>query len=127
MVAWISGALIALASAKLGHAQAPKGTGAAVDAAIEAVSINDNRGQAGTLDRRTLTIRLEARTGEWHPEGDADQSVVIKAFAVEGGRLQVPAPLIRVVEGTEVHVFIRNRLDEPLFVLGIYPRPAKSA
>ena len=126
MLGWISAALVALAGAGLAHVQSTDRT-AAADTAIEAVSINDNRRQAGTVDRGTLTIHLEARNGEWHPEGDADQSVVVRAFAVDGGRLQVPAPLIRVVEGTEVHVFIRNRLDEPLFVHGMYARPATSA
>jgi FtsP/CotA-like multicopper oxidase with cupredoxin domain len=108
-------------------AQVPPRTSAALDGAIEPISINDNRSAAGTLDRGTLTIHLEARTGEWHPEGDGDPSLIVRAFAVEGGRLQVPGPLIRVVEGTVIRASIRNRLDEPLVLHGLYPRPANSA
>ena len=46
----------------------------------ERIAINDNRVAAGTLAGGTLTIRLEARVGEWHPDGDADSGVVVKAF-----------------------------------------------
>ena len=34
----------------------------------------------------------------------------VYAFAEEGGPLQVPGPLIRVPEGTEIHLTIRNQL-----------------
>ena len=50
----------------------------------------------------TLTIRLEARSGQWHPDGDAKPSIIVNALGVEGGPLQIPAPLIRVTEGTEI-------------------------
>ena len=99
---------------------------AAAAAPSELISINDNRTPAGTLNGGVLTIHLEARTGEWHPDGDADSSVIVNAFAVEGGPLQIPAPLIRVVEGTEIRVRIRNRLDEPLDLHGLFSRPMTS-
>src|ERR1044071_6689861 len=86
----------------------------------ERVAINDNRIPVGTLSGNVQTVHLEARTGEWHPDGDEDPGVVVSAFGVEGGTLQVPAPLIRVVEGTTVDVRIRNRLDVPLVVHGLY-------
>jgi manganese oxidase len=91
---------------------------------LESIAINDNRRAAGTLSANVLTIRLEARTGEWHPEGESDPGTTVRAFATEGGPLQIPAPLLRVVEGTIVDVSIRNRLDTPLFVHGLYTRPA---
>jgi len=74
-----------------------------------------------------LTIPLEVREGEWHPDGDADPGVVVNAFAVEGAPLQVPGPLIRVIEGTTIRATIRNRLTEPLFLHGFYSRPTASA
>jgi manganese oxidase len=96
-------------------------------AAVEHVAINDNRIAAGTLANGTLTMRLEARSGEWHPDGESEPGVVVRAFAVEGGPLQIPAPLVRVPEATTVHLFFRNRLDGPLEIHGLYSRPAATA
>ena len=77
------------------------------------------------LEGTTLTIRLEAREGEWHPDGDTDPGLTVLAFGLEGGPVQIPGPLIRVVEGTEVHAFVRNRLEkEPLVLHGLYTRQA---
>lgn len=95
---------------------------------LETIAINDNRVPAGTLEGATLTVRLETREGEWHPDGDKDPGVKVLAFALEGGPLQIPGPVIRVTEGTEVRAFIRNRLEkEPLVVHGLYTRPGASA
>jgi FtsP/CotA-like multicopper oxidase with cupredoxin domain len=72
----------------------------------------------------TLTIRLEARSGLWHPDGDGNPGIVVNAFGVEGGPLQVPSPLIRVTEGTEIRAIVRNRLDgQALAIHGMYTRP----
>ena len=95
-------------------------------ASPELITINDNRHAAGTLVGDTLTIRLEARLGEWRPDGDDGLAVKVKAFAVENGPLQVPGPLIRVHEGTDIRASIRNRLDEPLVIHGLYARPGKA-
>jgi FtsP/CotA-like multicopper oxidase with cupredoxin domain len=96
--------------------------------ALETIRINDNRGEAGSLQGTTLTVRLETREGEWHPDSDRDPGINVLAFAVEGGPLQIPGPLIRVIEGTEVQAFVRNRLEkEPLIVHGMYTRPAATA
>ena len=86
----------------------------------ERITIADNRVAAGTVVDGTLTIRLEARTGEWYPDRDADPGVVVKAFAVEGGPLQIPGPLIRVPEGTRIRAIVRNRLADPLAMHGLY-------
>jgi FtsP/CotA-like multicopper oxidase with cupredoxin domain len=51
--------------------------------------------------------------------------VTVRAFAESGGPLQVPAPLIRVTEGTRIRAIVRNTLDEPLFLHGLYSRPGK--
>lgn len=94
--------------------------------AREAVVINDNRHAAGAVGDNALTIRLEARLGEWRPDGEKGLPVTVRAFAVEGGPLQVPAPLVRVAAGTQIHAVIRNRLDEPLALHGFYTRPDKT-
>jgi FtsP/CotA-like multicopper oxidase with cupredoxin domain len=96
-------------------------------AAPEIASTNDNRTPAGTLQKGVLTLRLEARMGEIHPDGPDQPAALVKAFAEEGGPLQVPAPLIRVREGTEIHASIRNRLGETMFVHGLYPRLAPTS
>ena len=94
----------------------------------ERITITDNRVAAGTLAGRTLTVHLEARTGEWHPDRDTDPGVTVKAFAVEGGPLQIPGPLIRVPEGTEIRAFVRNRLAaDPLAIHGLYTRPGQAS
>ncbi len=92
---------------------------------LDTIAINDNRIAVGALEGSTLTVRLETREGEWHPDRDTDPGTNVLAFALEGGPLQIPGPLIRVVEGTEVRAFVRNRLEkEPLIIHGLYTRPA---
>ena len=96
--------------------------------AVERIAINDNRSPAGTLQNGVLTIRLEAREGEWHPDSDSDPGVTVLAFGEEGKALQIPGPLIRVTEGTEVRAFVRNAVgDETLTVHGLYARGAGNA
>jgi FtsP/CotA-like multicopper oxidase with cupredoxin domain len=95
---------------------------------LETIAINDNRTAAGRLDGTRLTVRLETREGEWHPDGDNDPGVRVLAFALEGGPLQIPGPLIRVTEGTEVRALVRNRLEkEPLIIHGMYTRSDATA
>jgi FtsP/CotA-like multicopper oxidase with cupredoxin domain len=105
----------------------PQGLTPAAPAGAERISINDNRKAAGTLHDNVLTVRLEARVGQWHPDKDSDPGIMVKAFAVEGGPLEIPGPMIRVPEGTEVRAIVRNRLDgDPLAVHGFYSRPVKA-
>ena len=112
--------VIGWGTAGTAHAAAPAA------APPEPVSVNDNRTATGTLNGGVLMVRLEARSGEWHPDGDADLKIIVNAFGVENGPLQIPGPLIRVIEGTEIRVRIRNRLDEPLVVYGLFSRPSAS-
>ena len=93
----------------------------------ETIAINDNRTAAGSLEGTALTVRLETREGEWHPDRDADPGIKVLAFALEGGPLQIPGPQIRVTEGTEVRAIVRNRLEkEPLYIHGLYTRPGSA-
>jgi FtsP/CotA-like multicopper oxidase with cupredoxin domain len=95
---------------------------AAGPAALERITLNDNRMAAGAQSGGTLTIRLDARVGMWHPDGDSAPGVAVKAFAVDGEALQVPGPLIRVRQGTEIRATIRNSLSDMLVVHGLYAR-----
>jgi FtsP/CotA-like multicopper oxidase with cupredoxin domain len=118
---------VMLGAAATGSVIARQGVTPATSADAERISINDNRKAAGTLNGNVLTVRLEARIGQWHPDKESDPGITVKAFAIEGGRLEIPGPMIRVVEGTEVRAIVRNRLDaDPLAVHGLYSRPGKA-
>ena len=96
---------------------------AAAPSGPERIATNDNRIAGGSLQGGVLTIRLEARAGQWYPDGDSDPGMQAHAFGEEGKPLQIPGPLIRVPKGTEIHAFIRNSLpDSTLFVRGLYTR-----
>jgi FtsP/CotA-like multicopper oxidase with cupredoxin domain len=91
--------------------------------AVERVVVNDNRTPAGILRNGVLTLRLEAREGEWRPDRESDPSIVVRAFAEQGKPLRVPGPLIRVPEGTEIHAFVTNTLARgTLVVHNLSPR-----
>jgi FtsP/CotA-like multicopper oxidase with cupredoxin domain len=93
--------------------------GALPPRAPESIAPNDNRHAAGTLKDGVLTVRLETRTGVWHPEGDKGRAVALEAFAEEGMEPTTPGPLIRVRAGTDVRVLLRNSHDKPLVVFGL--------
>jgi manganese oxidase len=87
------------------------------------VSINDNRTPAGTLRAGALTVHLEAREGEWHPDADSAPGIQVRAFAERGKPASVPGPLLRVTEGTEIRATVTNALAEgTLVVHGLSPR-----
>lgn len=104
--------LVAAAPA-LGQASAP----------LPAAAHNDNTRPAGTLRDGVLTLRLEAVTARWYPEGPKAVSRTVQVFAEEGRPPQVPGPLVRVPEGTEIRVSIKNRLAMPLKLRGLIERP----
>jgi FtsP/CotA-like multicopper oxidase with cupredoxin domain len=86
------------------------------------VALNDNRGGAGSLREGVLTLRLRAGTGVWKPEGVSGRVLRIEAFGEEGAPLSVPAPLVRVPEGTVIDASVRNDLETPLRVGGFCER-----
>ena len=96
-----------------------------VPAAVERVSANDNREAGGILRDSLLTVSLEARIGNWHPDGDDAPGADLPAFAEVGKAPQIPGPLIRAVAGTRVSATIRNSLpNDTLLVHGLYSREA---
>jgi len=88
---------------------------------------NDNRRAAGVLKDGALVLRLEAVMARWYPEGPTGAARDVQTFAEEGRQPQVPGPLIRVPEGTEIRVSIRNRLAMPLKLRGLIERPGDGA
>jgi FtsP/CotA-like multicopper oxidase with cupredoxin domain len=77
---------------------------------------NDNRTAAGILREGTLNLRLEARQAAWRPDNDAANTITVLAFAEEGRRPEIPGPLIRVAQGTEVRIAVRNSIPESAHV-----------
>ncbi len=83
------------------------------------VVLNDMRKPAGQLRGGVLAVQLEAREGDWHPEGGDGPVLRVAAFGEVGKPLQNPGPLLRVPAGTEVRATVRNQLSMPLTVYGL--------
>ena len=94
----------------------------ATSASSSIVEPNDNRRPAGRVDAGTLTVALRAASGRWQPEGPDGPSLEIEALGEVGRTLSVPAPLLRVVEGTEIALSIRNNLAATLTIHGLCTR-----
>jgi manganese oxidase len=89
---------------------------------LEPAVPNDNTRPAGVLLEGTLTLRLRAAEGSWKPEGPDGPVLPVEALGEVSSPLTVPAPLIRVVEGTQIAVSVRNDLDSVLRVHGLCAR-----
>jgi FtsP/CotA-like multicopper oxidase with cupredoxin domain len=64
---------------------------------------------------------LRAGVGQWRPEGTGGPVLTVEAFGEVPGALQVPAPLVRVTEGTRIVASVRNDLADALRVHGLCP------
>ena len=89
----------------------------------EHVAVHDNQAAAGRLRNGVLSLRLELREGRWFPDGEGARYETIHAFAEAGGAPSVPGPMIRVPEGTEIRITVRNTLDSTLVLHGLHIRP----
>jgi FtsP/CotA-like multicopper oxidase with cupredoxin domain len=78
---------------------------------LPAAAPNPNTVPAGTLRNGVLRLELEAKLAVWHPDGDSLPGIAIETFAERGKRPQVPGPLVRVPEGTEIRASVRNALE----------------
>lgn len=83
---------------------------------------NDNDRPAGSLREGRLRIDLEIVPAEWRYLGQAQPGVPVLAFREVGRAPENPGPLIRVVEGTQVDVTVRNGATETLVVHGLTAR-----
>jgi FtsP/CotA-like multicopper oxidase with cupredoxin domain len=88
----------------------------------QAVVANDNRRPAGTLEGNILVLSLRAGRGVWHPEGPSGPGLTIEALGETASPLTVPAPIVRVTEGTRIVASLRNDLDTALTVRGLCAR-----
>jgi manganese oxidase len=87
---------------------------------------NDNRLAAGELKRGALTVQLEMVEATWYPEQEGGPSLSVYAFAEKGRSPQIPGPLLRIPEGTEVHAQIHNALPVAMFIRGLQAHDASS-
>jgi FtsP/CotA-like multicopper oxidase with cupredoxin domain len=85
----------------------------------EQIVPNDNARGAGHLAKGVLSVALEARKGEWHPDESAGPTIAVYAFSVAGGPLQTPGPLLRAPVGTEIRVTMHNALATPMWLYGL--------
>jgi manganese oxidase len=90
---------------------------------LPTISANDNRSPAGALRNGILTISLELGEGQWHPESEEGEALTVYAIAERGRLLQNPGPLIRVPQGTHIHVILHNALSVAATVHGLHERP----
>ena len=86
------------------------------------VIVNDNRRPAGVFEGDVLTLSLRAGRGVWHPEGPSGPGLTIEALGEIASSLSVPAPMIRVKQGTRIVASVRNDLDAALVVRGLCAR-----
>lgn len=101
------------------------------DVTLPRIAPNENRVSAGTFDNGILTLHVEVREGRWQPgaiKGPAISpqipvNVDTAAFGEVGRGLQIPGPLIRVPQGTEVHVSMHNLLRKTVFIHGLNGHP----
>ncbi len=89
------------------------------------VTANENRRPAGVLREGKLELKLEVVNAQWFPEAESGPSITMEAFAEQGRAPEIPGPMIRVQEGTEIHVTVHNSLpDSEVVVHGLHTRPA---
>lgn len=108
---------LCLACVFLGLAAAA--VGAARAESLAPIATNQNHHPAGELHNGVLTLQLEVGKGIWHPEGEDGAALPVYAFGQTGNALQNPGPLIRVPQGTEIHVSMHNTLPVPISVYGL--------
>jgi len=93
------------------------------DSSLPVVIANDNRTPAGQLRNGVLNLHLELRQGRWYPEDEQGVYRDVYTFAEEGRPPQSSGPLIRVLQGTQIHASIRNTLPATAKIYGLHRHP----
>ncbi|HEV7387722.1 MAG TPA: multicopper oxidase domain-containing protein [Gemmatimonadaceae bacterium] len=121
-----SGLLLVSVVASLGAAfpRATLDAPASVPDVARAIA-NTNQRPAGSLHDGKLELKLEIVNARWFPEAEDGPSAVVPALAEVGRAPEIPGPMIRIPEGTTVHVTVRNTLaNSEIFLNGLHTRPA---
>ena len=96
---------------------------AAEPSPLPVIVANDNRTPVGVLKDGTLHLRLELRQARWYSEAADGVYEDVYAFAEEGHTPQSSGPLLRVPQGTRVHVSLHNFLPLAAKVYGLHTYP----
>lgn len=104
----------------LGFAQTPTTTD------LPRVAANDNRTPAGHLSAGVFEVHLELHPAAWYPEDENSGHLNVFAFAEEGAPPQIPGPLIRVPQGTQLHIHVRNSLPLAAKIYGLHAHPGNA-
>lgn len=89
----------------------------------EPVIANQNRTPAGKLENGILSVHLELRSCTWRPEAEDGPQLFVQAFGESGASAQIPGPLLRMPEGTTLHVTVTNKLTKKATLYGLNTRP----
>jgi FtsP/CotA-like multicopper oxidase with cupredoxin domain len=81
-----------------------------VAASLPTAHPSDNRTPAGTLRDGVLTLRLVAQWSAWTLHSKRARGLPMLAFAEEGKAPSIPGPVLRVMQGTRVHVSVRSAI-----------------
>ena len=95
--------------------------------AADQIVANQNRVPAGRLENGALNVQLEIRSGTRHPEAEDGPQLFVQAFGEAGSAAQIPGPMLRMPEGTTVHVTVTNKLKMKATVYGLNTRPCNAA
>jgi len=90
---------------------------------LSPIAVNDNLTPAGELRGGVLTLQLEMRKGNWHPEAENGETIAVYAFGEAGKPLQDPGPAIRVPQGTTIDISVHSSLGVPATLHGLHQRP----
>jgi FtsP/CotA-like multicopper oxidase with cupredoxin domain len=122
-----SGLLLVGTIASLGAAFPRTSDVSAINPDVPRAVPNDNRRPAGNLRDGKLELNLEIVNARWYPEAEDGANTVVPALAEVGRAPEIPGPMVRVPEGTTVHITIRNTLARAqIFLHGLSTRPVTS-
>jgi FtsP/CotA-like multicopper oxidase with cupredoxin domain len=92
---------------------------------VPAAAANDNRTPEGVFRNGAHEVSLSVVRAAWYPEGEGGPGLRVAAIAGADGVPTIPAPLLRVEEGSILRVTVRNDLDDaPIAVFGLQTRPS---
>ena len=86
---------------------------------------NRNTASAGKFEGGILQVHLEIRNGVWHAEAEDGPKLYVQAFGEAAQPSQIPGPMLRMPQGTQVHVTVTNQLQTKATVHGLNTRPGK--
>lgn len=97
---------------------------AGTDSGVPKVVVNDNRTPGGTYHDGVLDIDIVIVEADWRIETEDGPGIRLMAIAERGKAPSIPAPLIRVEEGTRIRAKVTNSFpDSTITVYGFVTRP----